>query len=168
MENENKKTCEIIIKKDGETVVQEKTNAIFCIINKDDRVTNGVFIDNVSGKDLLCILKAYKKECLNKGRSNFAPVKKINRVLNSLSDDLQVSFFNNLRTARLTAGLKQEDVVKEMQRFDARFNVSILSRFENGICLPTPYQLAQLARIYDVQPHELVRMDDNALGLFAN
>ena len=56
MENENKKTCEIIIKKDGETVVQEKTNAIFCIINKDDRVTNGVFIDNVSGKDLLCML----------------------------------------------------------------------------------------------------------------
>lgn len=113
-------------------------------------------------------LKAFKKECLNKGRSNFAPVKKINRVLNSLSDDLQVSFFNNLRTARLTAGLKQEDVVKEMQRFDARFNVAILSRFENGICLPTPYQLAQLARIYGVQPHELVRMDDNALELFAN
>ena len=113
-------------------------------------------------------LKAYKKECLNKGRSNFAPVKKINRVLNSLSDDLQVSFFNNLRTARLTAGLKQEDVVKEMQRFDARFNVAILSRFENGICLPTPYQLAQLARIYGVQPHELVRMDDNALGIYVN
>mgnify|MGYP003292664100 CR=1 FL=1 len=27
-------------------------------------------------------LEQYKKECLNKGKSNFAPVKKINRILN--------------------------------------------------------------------------------------
>lgn len=113
-------------------------------------------------------LKAYRKECLNKGRSNFAPIKKINRVLNSLSNDLQASIFNNLRVARQRAGLKQDDVVKAMQRHDTHFDAPMLSKFENGFCLPTPYQLAHLARIYGVHPHDLVRMDDNALGLFAN
>lgn len=113
-------------------------------------------------------LKAYKKECLNKGRSNFAPVKKINRVLKAQFDDLQVNIFNNLRTARIAAGLKQDDVVKAMQMHDPHFDTPMLSKFENGFCLPTPYQLAHLARIYGTQPQELVRMDDNALGIYAN
>lgn len=32
--------------------------------------------------DNLAELEQYKRECLNKGKSNFAPVKKINRILN--------------------------------------------------------------------------------------
>lgn len=113
-------------------------------------------------------LQAYKKECLNKGRSNFAPVKKINRVLNSQTEDLQVSIFNNLRTARLTAGLKQEEVIKQMQEYDNHFDVPMLSKFENGFCIPTPYQLAALAKIYGRPTSELFRIDENALGIYAN
>lgn len=113
-------------------------------------------------------LKAYKKECLNKGRSNFAPVKKINRVLNSQSDDLQASLFNNLKAVRIAAGLKQDDVVAQMRRYDPHFDAPMLSKFENGFCLPTPYQLAHLSRIYGVQPQELIRIDDNAIGVYAN
>lgn len=113
-------------------------------------------------------LKAFKKECLNKGRSNFAPVKKINRILNSHIDGLQVSIFNNLKSARLAAGLKQDEVVEQMRAVDEHFDTPMLSKFENGFCLPTPYQLAHLSRIYGVQPQELIRIDDNAIGVYAN
>lgn len=113
-------------------------------------------------------LKAYRKECLNKGRSNFAPVKKINRVLNSQSDDLQASIFNNLKLVRLAAGLKQDDVVAQIRAYDPHIDAPMLSKFENGFCMPTPYQLAHLSRIYGVQPNELVRIDDDAIGIYAN
>lgn len=58
MENENKKTFEIIIKRDGETVVQEKTNAIFCIINHEQSVKQCVFFNKISNIDLLYLLDA--------------------------------------------------------------------------------------------------------------
>lgn len=58
MTNENKKTCEIIIKKDGETVVREKTNAIFCIINREESVKRFFRINKISSLDLLYILDA--------------------------------------------------------------------------------------------------------------
>ena len=59
-------------------------------------------------------IEAYKKECLNKGRSVFAPVKKINRVLSE--SDGQYSLVNNLRIVRERAGLKQSEVCKQMKK----------------------------------------------------
>lgn len=50
-------------------------------------------------------IKAYKKECLAKGRSNFAPIKKINRVL---ADDIgQMNFINNLKPIRVSKDITQ-------------------------------------------------------------
>ena len=43
-------------------------------------------------------IKAYREECLAKGRSTFAPVKKINRVLKNNAE--QFSVINNLRVMR--------------------------------------------------------------------
>lgn len=97
-------------------------------------------------------------------------MKKINRVLNSQSDDLQASIFNNLKSVRLAAGLKQDDVVERMRAYDPHFDAPMLSKFENGFCMPTPYQLAHLARIYGVQPYkqeqinEIIEVFKDAIG----
>lgn len=112
-------------------------------------------------------MRAYRKECLNKGRSNFAPVKKINRVLNSDAEALQGNIFNNLKAVRISQELKQTDVVEQMRPYDPHFDASMLSRFEIGVCIPTPYQLARLAKIYGVQPRELVSIEDTLLTVYA-
>lgn len=112
-------------------------------------------------------MRAYRKECLNKGKSNFAPVKKINRILNADAEALQGSIFNNLKVARIAAGLKQSQVIEKMREYDPHLDVAMLSKFENGVCIPTPYQLARLAQIYGVQPNELVSIEDTILTIYA-
>ena len=112
-------------------------------------------------------MRAYRKECLNKGRSNFAPVKKINRVLNSDAEALQGSIFNNLKAVRISQGLKQADVVGQMRESDPHIDVAMLSRFENGVCIPTPYQLARLAQIYGVPTTELIAIEDTLLTIYS-
>ena len=102
-------------------------------------------------------IQAYKRECLNKGRSIFAPVKKINRVLNANAE--QYSLSNNLRAIRESKGLKQCTICNIMKQYDKAFDKSLLSKMENGVCLPTYYQLSKLADIYGVQPFELLNAD---------
>lgn len=97
-------------------------------------------------------MKAYKKECLAKGRSIFAPVKKINRVLNE--NDAQYSFTNNLRVMREQCGLTQTEVCKKVGEIG--LDKFLLSKMENNICLPTEYQLHSLAQIYGCRTHELI------------
>ena len=101
-------------------------------------------------------MQAYKRECLNKGRSVFAPVKKINRVLNVNVD--QYSFINNLRVIRESKGLKQGQVCQMIQdrTHDTVFDKPLLSKMENGVVLPTPKHVALLAQIYGVEPFELI------------
>lgn len=99
-------------------------------------------------------IKAYKRECLSKGKSIFAPVKKINRVLNANTE--QYSLMNNLRVIRESIGLKQCQVCDIMKQYDRAFDKSLLSKMENGVCLPTFYQLAKLAQIYACEPSELL------------
>lgn len=125
-----------------------------------DPMDDMVLIRSSNGKgfyrtDDLSIIKAFKKECTNKAKSNFAPLKKINRILNS-SDNLQMNFHNNLKSARLAKDMKQIEVVYLMRRHDKNFDVALLSKFENSVCIPTPYQLCLLARIYGCTPSELV------------
>lgn len=97
-------------------------------------------------------IAAYKRECLNKGRSVFAPVKKINRVLSANTE--QLSLANNLRVIREGKGFKQKDVCERMN--DRSFDTSLLSKMENGVCLPTYSQLSKLAQILDCEPSELM------------
>ena len=102
-------------------------------------------------------IKAYKTECLNKGRSVFAPIKKINRILKA--NTAQYSLVNNLRVIREDKGLKQITVCEQMHEYDSAFDVPMLSKMENGVCLPTPFQLMKLSEIYGVSPDELVKTD---------
>lgn len=102
-------------------------------------------------------IEAYRKECLNKGRSIFAPIKKCNRILNA--DSLQFGMFNNLRTVREAKGMTQAEVCKQMKKYDTAFDASLLSKMENGVCLPTFYQLTKLAVILAVEPSELIKWE---------
>ena len=102
-------------------------------------------------------IKAYKAECLSKGRSVFAPIKKINRILTA--NKTQFSMVNNLRVMREERGFTQSEVCDFMQAFDEHFNEPMLSKMENNCCLPTPYLLSKLADLYECNPEELVEAD---------
>lgn len=139
-----------------------KARAILHELSAFDNGDNYILIRSSAGKgfyktDDETEIRAYKRECLNKGRSVFAPVKKINRVLTE--NTTQYSFINNLRVIREGKGIKQKEVCKQMQAFDRAFDKSLLSKMENGVCLPTLSQLVHLAQIYDCEPSELVYID---------
>lgn len=108
-------------------------------------------------------IAAYKKECLNKGRSIFAPIKKINRVLQA--DASQITIDNNLRAIRKNAGLTQTDVCNQMKKYDIAIDKSMLSKYENGVCLPTPFQISKLAVIYGCTPSEIVNIGIYPFGM---
>ncbi len=99
-------------------------------------------------------IKAYKRECLSMGRNVFAPIKKINRVLTA--DVEQYSFENNMRVIRETRLMTQNEVCKEMRKYDKAFHKSLLSKMENSVIMPTPYHVVLLAQIYGVEPLELL------------
>jgi hypothetical protein len=125
-----------------------------------DNGDNYILIRSASGKGFYRTddaeeIKAYKKECLSKGRSVFAPIRKINRVLN-VHGDLQYSFENNLRVIRESKGMTQGEVCKQMKKYDNAFDNSLLSKMENGIAMPTPYQTILLAQIYGCTTSELL------------
>lgn len=97
-------------------------------------------------------IEAYKRECLARGRSNFAPIKKINRVLNA--NESQFSIENNLRVRREDAGLTQGEVCEKLKM--PVLDKFLLSKMENNLCLPTPYQLEQLSDLYGCETAELI------------
>ena len=97
-------------------------------------------------------IEAYKRECLAKGRSNFAPIRKINRVLRA--NDSQLTIENNLRVMRESAGFTQGEVCEKLRI--PLFDRFILSKMENNCCLPTPYQLELLAGLYGCTAAELI------------
>jgi hypothetical protein len=112
-------------------------------------------------------IAAFRRECLNKGRSVFAPVRKCNRILRADAEALQTSVFNNLKAVRVSLGMTQPEVVKQMKARDCHFDVPMLSKMESGAFLPTPYQLAALAQIYAVEPCDLVMVEETALGVYS-
>ena len=140
-------------------VSERKARAILHELSLFDNGDDYILIRSSNGKgfyktDKADEMKAYRRECLSKGRSVFAPVKKINRVLSN--DAEQYSLTNNMRVIREQRGLKQRVVCAEMKRYDRAFDISLLSKYENGVCMPTPYQLAKIAQIYGVEPFELI------------
>lgn len=100
------------------------------------------------------IIERYRKECLAKGKSVFAPVRKCNRLLNETT---QLEVWNNLKAARLSRNMKQSDVCKRLRDKLPILNEAMLSRFENGVCIPTPEQVSALSQIYDMPPYEVYR-----------
>lgn len=103
------------------------------------------------------VIEQYKKECLHKGLSVLAPIKKINRIFAENTE--QFSIENNLRVIREELKLKQTQVCEHMQQFDTGFDVPMLSKMENGFCMPTPYQLSKLSQLYCCEPTDLINAD---------
>lgn len=142
----------------SERKVRMMLHELSCFDNGDDYI----LVRSASGKgffrtDDVKIIQAYRKECLNKGKSIFAPVRKINRVLQA--EKQQMSFVNNLRVVRESYKLKQSNVCERMKTYDSHFDKSLLSKMENGVCMPTPYQLSKLAEIYGCNQSELINTD---------
>lgn len=100
------------------------------------------------------IIERYRKECLAKGKSVFAPVRKCNRLLNETT---QLEVWNNLKAARLSRNMKQSDVCKRLRDKLPVLNEAMLSRFENGVCIPTPEQVNALSTVYGLPPSEVYR-----------
>lgn len=101
----------------------------------------------------------YKQECLNRGRRIFQAIKKINRVVYSEDNASQITIQNNLRNVRESLEMTQQFVCDKMKQYDENFDVPMLSKMENGVCLPTPYQRAWLASIYKTTPEFLIDYD---------
>ena len=99
----------------------------------------------------------YRQECMSRAINTFAILKKINRVLKHSTNQLQLR--NNLRTYRESNNLTQGCVCNMMSRFFTAFDKSLLSKMENGVCLPTYAQLSKLAEIYGCSSQELINID---------
>lgn len=112
-------------------------------------------------------LIAYKKECLNKGRSNFAPIKKINRILKGNAEALQTSIHNNIKAVRMSKGMSQPTLCDEMSKRGCPLDVPTLSKMENGVFIPHPFCLSVMAQILACKPSELVNMDLAVLDMYA-
>lgn len=141
---------------------ERSVRAILHDLSLMDNGDDYILVRSASGKGFYrtddgSTIRAYKKECLNKGKSIFAPVKKINRVLKENTTQREIE--NNLRLEREAHGLKQSEVCKQMKKYDSQFDKSLLSKMENGVCLPTPFQLSKLAEIYGCKPSEIVNID---------
>lgn len=91
-------------------------------------------------------------------------------VLGSERDTIEAfaDSINRLKAARLNAGLKLADVVRELCAAGEKgIDVSLLSKMENGYCRPTESVLLKLAALYGVQARylqgsKLVVEDENA------
>lgn len=139
-------------------------------LGKYDNGDNYILIRSGTGKgfyrtDETETIKRYKKECLNKGRSLFAPIKKMNRVIHAQQDN-QFNICNNLRDMRINKGIKQTAVVKYVRQYDKRFDVSLLSKMENGLIIPHPAHLRYMAEFYGCEPCELICMELSTIEIY--
>ena len=91
-------------------------------------------------------------------------------VLNSERDTIEAfaDSINRLKAARLAAGLKLADVVRELRNSGEQgIDVSLLSKMENGYCRPTEIVLMKLAVMYGADARfllddKLVAAEENA------
>lgn len=91
-------------------------------------------------------------------------------VLGSERDTIEAfaDSINRLKAARLNAGLKLADVVRELRAAGEKgIDVSLLSKMENGYCRPTDSVLLKLTALYGVEARfllddKVIAADDNA------
>ena len=60
-----------------------------------------------------------------------------------------------LKEARERMNLRQRDVANRLKEVDSRVNTALVSRFETGVCRPTPEQLRVLCSIMQEQADSL-------------
>ena len=67
---------------------------------------------------------------------------------------------NRLQERRLELGLTQPQVSAELKEVEARIDVSMVSRYEKGVCLPTVAQLEQLESTLQAPRTELFDLEE--------
>lgn len=90
-------------------------------------------------------------------------------VLGSERDTIEAfaDSINRLKAARLNAGLKLADVVRELCAAGEKgIDVSLLSKMENGYCQPTESVLLKLAALYGAEARFLI--DDKLVAVEEN
>ena len=102
-----------------------------------------------------------------KARHTFAPLKKVNRVLDAYetADQLELLENANLKAARIASGLQAKDVVEEIKKKDPAFNKVTMSLSENNRSLPTALQLSVMADLYKTTPAELLGAEILPVGV---
>lgn len=79
--------------------------------------------------------------------------------------DSDKAFGDRLKLCRTKKGYSQATVVCEMRkRGDNTFDAPMLSKFENGYCMPSNKTLTRIAEIYDVTPDYLTYGDLSAVA----
>lgn len=69
---------------------------------------------------------------------------------------------NKLQERRVSLGLTQPDVSRELRKVDPRMDVGMVSRFERGACLPTAAVLKALCTTLQAPVSELYDAEDMA------
>lgn len=73
---------------------------------------------------------------------------------------------NRLREARAHVAMTQPEVSRELKQVEPRADVGMISRYEQGVCLPTREQLELLEKLYGLTRTELYRAEDlDLLGI---
>lgn len=52
----------------------------------------------------------------------------------------------HLKAAREAAGIKQKETLSILRQVEPRVDKPMVSKYENGVCIPTPSQLSALMR----------------------
>lgn len=164
-------TKEALMKKWGAT--NERTvRLIISELRNMDNGDNYIIVSFSGGKgyyrtDDYREIERYKTETINRAKHTFAPLRKINRVLAPYEapEQLELISSNNLKAARLAAGLQAKDVIKEIKKKDPEFNKTIMSLIENNKCLPTALQLSVMTNLYGCNVPELIGPENMPISL---
>ena len=70
-----------------------------------------------------------------------------------------------LKEARERMNLRQRDVANRLKEVDSRVNTALVSRFETGVCRPTPEQLRALCSILQEQVDALYTYSELDYGM---
>lgn len=66
---------------------------------------------------------------------------------------------NRLQERRMELGLTQVEVSQALRKADPRMDVSMVSRFENGVCIPPAHVLGALETVLQADIRELLGVD---------
>lgn len=98
--------------------------------------------------------------------------KQMRLVFNSERDtvkaflDSDADFGKRLKQAREKRGLTAKKVVEALKAAGLHIDEPMLSKFENGYCVPTKRTLAKMGEIYGCEPFELIQGDLSAVDIF--
>lgn len=67
---------------------------------------------------------------------------------------------NRLQELRLAKGMTQPEMSKLLKEIDSRIDVGMVSRFEKGVCLPTPAVTEALAKILNCSVSDIFCKED--------